>query len=102
MVLRIKFIGKFLWLLRITIIQIKQLKLPNEGPATQCQHSTVTQTFQLGSRLSSADKTKLKKVIKNVKTRLQISMLFLESQFACGCMHCSLWSAYLHTGSTLV
>lgn len=33
---------------------------------------------------------------------LQIRMLLLESQFACGCMDGNLWSGYLHANSTLV
>lgn len=37
-----------------------------------------------------------------MKTGLQISTTFLETQFACGCMHRSLWPAYLHAGTTLV
>lgn len=47
-------------------------------------------------------KTKLKKVNNNVKIRLHVTMISLEPQFACGCMHCSLWWAYLHADSTLV
>lgn len=56
-------------------------------------HPAGTQTFQMGHSvfLQLIWKPKLKKVTKDVKTGLQISMIFLESQFACGCMHHSLW-----------
>lgn len=84
-------------------ISNKIIQLPREGPVMQCQHLAVAQTFQVEETVSHQliQKTKRKEARKEHENKITISMACLEPQFACGCMHCSLWSAYLHAGSTL-
>lgn len=78
------------------------IKLPKEGPAIQYQHSAWLKTSRWGIDCPSADiEDQEKKVSKNVKTRLKISMIFLDHNLpvvacmtVCGqlvCMQVAFW-----------